>query len=174
MKPISKQWRNCSRACALLVLVTLGACQPTETVNSDLDTFTFVSPTTLEKKPDIKTISGLVMLAEAKLASGDAKMAVSLYLEAAKQSRNPEVAERTAFLARQAGTDNQIQEALSRWREIDPDSHGPHEATFIYAAEYNQPELLQSSLKKLVNSKVDYRSHSVSYTHLTLPTICSV
>lgn len=169
MKPISKQWRNCSRACALLVVVTLGACQPTKTVNSDLDAFTFVSPTTLGKIPDIKTISGLVMLAEAKLASGDAKMAISLYLEAAKQSRNPEVAERTAFLARQAGTDNQIQEALNRWREIDPDTHGPHEATFIYAAEYNQPELLQSSLTKLVNSKVDYRAHWIASFWLGLP-----
>ena len=152
-----------------MVVVTLGACQPTKTVNSDLDAFTFVSPTALEKIPDIKTISGLVMLAEAKLASGDAKMAVSLYLEAAKQSQNPEVAERTAFLARQAGTDNQIQEALSRWREIDPDTHGPHEATFIYAAEYNQPELLQSSLTKLVNSKVDYRAHWIASFWLGLP-----
>ena len=85
MKPISKQWRDCSRACALLVLVTLVACQPVKTANSDLHTIKFASPTTLKKIPDVETISGLVMLAEAKLASDDAKTAVSLYLEAANQ-----------------------------------------------------------------------------------------
>ncbi len=153
----------------MLVLVTLISCQPTKTVNSDLHTVTFAGPTTLAKIPDIKTISGLVMLAEAKLASADAKTAVSLYLEAAKRSWNPQVAERAAFLARQAGTSNQIEEALSRWQEIDPNSHGPHEAAFIYAAEHDQPELLQSSLTKLVNSEADYRAHWLASFWLGLP-----
>ena len=159
MKPISKQWRNCSRACALLVLVTLVACQPPKTLDSDLNTATFVSPATRWKAPDIKTIPGLVILAEAKLASGDAKTAVSLYLKAAKNSRNPNVAERAVFLARQAGTGTQIEEALNRWQEIDPNSLGLHEATVIYAAEYDQSNLLQMSLTKLMNSEVDYRAH---------------
>lgn len=165
MKPILNQWLNCNRACALLVLVTLVACQPTKIVNSDLNTVTLVRPTI----PDIETIAGLVMLAEATLASGDAKTAVSQYLDAAKQSRNPQVAERATFLARQAGTDNQIQEALIRWQEIEPDSHGLHEATIIYAAEYNQPELLQSSLIKLVNSEVNYHAHWMAGFWLGLP-----
>ena len=109
------------------------------------------------------------MLAEAKLASDDAKTAVSLYLEAAKRSWNPQVAERAAFLARQAGTSNQIEEALNRWQKIDPNSHGPHEAAFIYAAEHDQPELLQSSLTKLVNSEADYRAHWLASFWLGLP-----
>ena len=109
------------------------------------------------------------MLAEAKLASDDAKTAVSLYLEAARQSRNPQVAERAAFLARQAGTSDQIEEALSRWQEIDPNSHGLHEATIIYAAEDDQPDLLQSSLTKLVNSEADYRAHWLASFWLGLP-----
>ena len=153
----------------MLVLVTLVACQPTKIVNSDLNKVTSISPKIPTKIPDIRTISGLVMLAEAKIASGDAETAVSIYLRAAKQSQNPKVAERAAFLARQAGTDNQIQEALSRWLEIDPGSHGPHEAAIIYAAEHNQPELLQSSLTKLVTSELDYRAHWLANFWLGLP-----
>ena len=152
-----------------MVLGTLVACQPIKTANSDLRTGKFASPTTLTKIPDVKTISGLVMLAEAKLASDDAKMAVSLYLEAASQSRNPQVAERAAFLARQAGTSDQIEEALGRWQDIDPNSHGLHEATIIYAAEHSQPDLLQSSLTKLVNSDADYRAHWLASFWLGLP-----
>ena len=169
MKPISKQWRDCSRACALLVLVTPVACQPTKTVKSDLNTVTSIKRTTPPEKPEFTTISGLIMFAEAKIAMGDAETAVSLYLRAAKQSRNPEVAERAAFLARQAGTGNQIQEALNRWQEIDPSSDGPHEAAIIYAAEHNQPELLQSSLKKLVHSEPNYRAHWLANVWLGLP-----
>ncbi len=153
----------------MLVLVTLVACQPTKTVNSDLNTVTSISRTTPMGMPGIKTISGLIMFAEAKIASGDAETAVSLYLRAAMQSRNPQVAERAAFLARQAGTSDQIQEALSRWREIDPSSHGPYEAAIIYAAEHNQPELLQSSLTKLVTSQLDYRAHWLANFWLGLP-----
>ena len=152
-----------------MVLVTLVACQPIKTANSDLHTGKFASPKTLTKIPNVKTISGLVMLAEAKLASDDAKTAVSLYLEAAKQSRNPQVAERAAFLARQAGTSDQIEEALSRWQEIDPNSLGLDEATIIYAAEHDQPDLLQSSLTKLVNSEADYRAHWLASFWLGLP-----
>ena len=73
------------------------------------------------------------------------------------------------FLARQAGTSNQIQEALSRWREIDPDSHGLHEATYHLCCGIQSTRLLQSSLTKLVNSKVDYRAHWIASFWLGLP-----
>ena len=86
------------------------------------------------------------MLAEAELARGDADAALSLYLRASRQSTNIEVAERAAFLARQAGSDQQIEEALGRWSDIDPESRGVLEASLIFAAEKSRLETLESSL----------------------------
>ena len=59
---------------------------------------------------EIQTPAGLILLAEAELTAGHLDQAIHLYLKAATKSTNPEVAERAAFLARQAGSDVQIEQ----------------------------------------------------------------
>ena len=131
MKPKSKQWLDCSRACALLVCLTLAGCQPlgaliTETAGSE-STSTAIGTT----KRAIQTPAGLILLAEAELAFGNADAALTLYLKASQQSMNTEVSERAAFLARQVGSDQQIEEALERWSLVDPQSRGALEASLF-------------------------------------------
>ena len=135
MKPKSKQWPDCSRACALLVLLTLAGCQPAGTLISKDPTSD--SNETIVERPqrDIQTPSGLILLAEAELTRGNAEAALTLYLKASQQSANIEVAERAAFLARQVGSDQQIEDALTRWSLVDPESRGALEASLIFAAE---------------------------------------
>ena len=116
-------------------------------------------PTTVQPNRDIQTPSGLIMLAEAELARGNAGAALSLYLRASRQSTNIEVAERAAFLARQAGSDQQMEEALEHWSNVDPESRGALEASLIFAAEKSRPETLESSLTQLLTLEPEYRAH---------------
>ena len=80
-----------------------------------------------------------------------------------------QVAERAAFLARQAGTSDQIEEALSRWQEIDPNSHGLHEATIIYAAEHINPIYSNRHSPNWSTQEADYRAHWLASFWLGLP-----
>jgi Flp pilus assembly protein TadD len=111
------------------------------------------------------------MLAEAELARGNADAALSLYLKASRQSTNIEVAERTAFLARQAGSDQQMEEALERWSDVDPESRGALEASLIFAAEKSRPETLESSLTQLLTLEPEYRAHWFASFWAGLPSV---
>ena len=90
----------------------------------------------------------MILLAEAELALGNADAALILYLKASQRSINAEVSERAAFLARQVGSDQQIEEALERWSLVDPQSRGALEAALIFAAEKGHLEILETSLMK--------------------------
>ena len=80
MKPISKQWPDCSRACALLVFLTIAGCQQTGTLQTES-----------AQSREIQTLAGLILLAEAELSAGNTDQAIRLYLQAAAKSSNPEV-----------------------------------------------------------------------------------
>jgi Flp pilus assembly protein TadD len=159
MKPKSKQWPDCSRACALLVLLTLAGCQPADTLITEHPTFGSNETTVVQPNRDIQTPSGLILLAEAELARGNADAALTLYLKASQHSANIEVAERAAFLARQVGSDQQIEGALTRWSRVDPESRGALEASLIFAAEKSRLETLENSLTQLLTLEPEYRAH---------------
>ena len=108
---------------------------------------------------EIQTPAGLILLAEAELTAGNIDQAIHLYSKAASKSTNPEVAERAAFLARQAGSDIQIEQALDRWKAINPDSRGALEASIIFNAERSRPDALEESLTRLFTLEPDYRAH---------------
>ena len=159
MKPQLKQWRDCSRACTLLVSLAFVGCQPIDPLvkTQQADGFETVDQPTSSR--EIETPAGLILLAEAQLLEENVAQAVTLYLDASKKSTNPEVAERAAFLARQAGSSAQIEEALARWIEIEPDSRGAQEASLIFAAENQRLEQLESALTRLLTLEPDYRAH---------------
>ncbi|MDC3032953.1 tetratricopeptide repeat protein, partial [Litorivicinus sp.] len=113
----------------------------------------------VEPKRAIQTPAGLILLAEAELSLGNADAALTLYLKAAQQSMNSEVSERAAFLARQAGSDQQIEEALERWSVVDPKSRGALEASLIFAAENSRLKILETSLTQLLTLEPEYRTH---------------
>ncbi|MEK9670207.1 MAG: tetratricopeptide repeat protein, partial [Gammaproteobacteria bacterium] len=147
------------RACALLVLLTLVGCQPAGKVITEYPPTRSDQKTVVQPNRGIQSPSGLIMLAEAELARGNADAALSLYLRASRQSTNIEVAERAAFLARQVGSDQQIEEALGRWSNVDPESGGALEASLIFAAEKSRLETLESSLTQLLTLEPEYRAH---------------
>jgi len=159
MKPKSKQWPDCSRACVLLVCLTLAGCQPPGTLINEAPDSESTSTAVVEPKRAIQTPAGLILLAEAELALGNADAAMILYLKASQQSMNTEVSERAAFLARQVGSDQQIEEALERWSLVDPQSRGALEASLIFAAEKSRLEILETSLTRLLTLEPDYRAH---------------
>ena len=159
MKPISKQWPDCSRACALLVFLTISGCQPTGTLQRESAHHTTESAAESGRPREIQTSAGIILLAEAELTAGNTDHAIYLYLQAAAKSSNPEVSERAAFLARQADSDAQIEQALDRWRAIDPDSRGTLEASIIFNAERNRVDALRGSLTQLFELEPDYRAH---------------
>jgi tetratricopeptide (TPR) repeat protein len=108
---------------------------------------------------EIQTPAGLILLAEAELTAENTYKAINLYLQAAAKSSNPEVSERAAFLARQAGSDAQIEQAFDRWKAIDPDSRSLLEASIIFNAERNRQDALEDSLTQLLALEPQYRAH---------------
>ncbi len=142
-----------------MVLLTFAGCQPAGTLISKDPTSN--SNETIVERPhrDIQTPSGLILLAEAELTRGNTEAALTLYLKASQQSANIEVAERAAFLARQVGSDQQIEDALTRWSLVDPESRGALEASLIFAAEKSRLEALESSLTQLLTLEPEYRAH---------------
>ena len=159
MKPISNQWPDCSRACALLVSLTIAGCQPIGTLQTESADRAMNSVIESAQPREIQTPAGLILLAEAELTAGNIDQALHLYLKAASKSTNPEVAERAAFLARQAGSDVQIEQALDRWKAIDPDSRGALEASIIFNAERSWLDALDESLTQLFALEPNYRAH---------------
>ena len=159
MKPKSKQWPDCSRAFALLVCLTLAGCQPPGTLITEPLGSESTSTAGVEPKRAIQTPAGLILLAEAELALGNADAALTLYLRASRQSMNAEVSERAAFLARQIGSDQQIEKALERWMLVDSKSRGALEASVIFAAEKSRLEVLEASLTRLLTLEPEYRAH---------------
>lgn len=159
MKPISKQWPDCSRACVLLVFLTIAGCQPIGTLQTESADRAMESVIESAQPREIQTPAGLILLAEAELTAGHLDQAIHLYLKAAAKSTNPEVAERAAFLARQAGSDVQIEQALDRWKAIDPDSRGALEASIIFNAERSRLDALDESLTQLFALEPNYRAH---------------
>lgn len=159
MKPISKQWPDCSRACALLVFLTIAGCQPTGILQTESAHHAVESAVESAQPREILTPGGLILLAEAELTSGNTDQAIYLYLQAAAKSANPEVSERAASVARQAGSDVQIEQALDRWRAVEPDSRGALEASIIFNAERNRLDALEDSLSRLLALEPDYRAH---------------
>ncbi len=142
-----------------MVLLTLAGCQPAGTVMTKDPTSGSSETTVTQPHRDIQTPSGLILLAEAELARGNADAALILYLRASKQSTNIEVAERAAFLARQVGSTEQIEDALTRWSIVDPESRGALEASLIFAAEKSRLETLEGSLTQLLTLEPEYRAH---------------
>ena len=135
MKPISKQWRNCSRACALLVLVTLVACQPIKTANSICIRANLLAPRLSQRYLMLKQFLSNARRGEARLRR---RKNSSLSLSRGCKSKPESTGSGASSIFSEAGTSDQIEEALSRWQEIDPNSLGLHEATIIYAAEHDQ------------------------------------
>ena len=142
-----------------MVCLTLAACQPLGTSITEPPGSESMSTAVIEPKRAIQTPAGLILLAEAELSLGNADAALILYLKAAQQSTNTEVSERAAFLARQAGSDQQIEEALERWSLVDPQSLGALEASLIFAAEKSRSEILETSLTQLLTLEPEYRTH---------------
>ena len=169
MKPkLSEMW-NCSRAYALLVFLTLAGCQPEGTLLTEHSTNQSNKTAITQINRDIQTTSGLILLAEAELALGNADTALSLYIRASHNTNNVDVSERAAFLARQTGSDQQIEEAIKRWTVVDPESRGALEASLIFAAEKNRIETLEVSLTKLLSLEPDYRAHWLASFWSELP-----
>ena len=133
-----------------MVCLTLAGCQPLGTLITEPPGSESTSAAVVEPKRAIQTPAGLILLAEAELARGNADAALTLYLKASKQSMNTEVSERATFLARQVGSDQQIEEALERWSLVDPQSRGALEASVIFAAEKGRLEILETSLTRLL------------------------
>ena len=142
-----------------MVCLTLAGCQPPGTLITEAPDSESISTTVVEPKRAIQTPAGLILLAEAELALGNTDAALTLYLKASQQSMNTEVTERAAFLARQVGSDQQIEEALERWSLVDPHSRGALEASLIFAAEKSRLEILETSLTRLLTLEPEYRAH---------------
>lgn len=70
MKPISKQWPDCSRACVLLVFLTIAGCQPIGTLQTESADRAMESVIESAQPREIQTPAGLILLAEAELTAG--------------------------------------------------------------------------------------------------------
>ena len=158
MKPMFDKSKDYTRAFTLLVCLAVSACQPHEKLQKQLSQ----NATEQLKSRDVRTIystAGLVLFAEAQLAEGYVQQALKTYLRATMRSQNVEVAERTAFLARQAGTPDQVIKALDRWKLIDPTSQVASEASIIFYAERQNAIALEQSLTQLLQLEPNYSAH---------------
>ena len=142
-----------------MVFLTIAGCQPTGILQTESAHHAVESAVESAQPREILTPAGLILLAEAELTSGNTDQAIYLYLQAAAKSANPEVSERAASVARQAGSDVQIEQALDRWRAVEPDSRGALEASIIFNAERNRLDALEDSLSRLLALEPDYRAH---------------
>ena len=142
-----------------MVFLTIAGCQPTGTLQTESTHRAIESAVESAQPREIQTPAGLILMAEAELTAGNKDQAIHLYLKAASKSTNPEVSERAAFLARQAGSDVQVEQILDRWKTIDPDSRGALEASVIFNAERNRVDALEDSLTQLFALEPDYRAH---------------
>ncbi len=142
-----------------MVFLTIAGCQQTGTLQTESAHHAIESTVESPQSREIQTLAGLILLAEAELSAGNTDQAIRLYLQAAAKSSNPEVSERATFLARQAGSDAQIVQALDSWKAIDPESRGVLEASIIFNAERNQVGPLEDALTQLLQLEPDYPAH---------------
>ena len=158
------KWPNCNRASVLCVCLLLTACQTVPSTESvEADATPLVQPTqVMGSSYQPRTPAGLVLMAERALAENRTERAVTLYLQAAEQSEQSEVAERAAFLARQVGAPSQSARALTRWRQLDPNNQSALEASLIYAVEHGTAIEAQQSLGRLLTLDPDYQVHWIA------------
>ena len=168
MKPMFDKSQYYTRAFTLLVCLATTACQPHGKLQKQLSHNGMVHPKIRDVRV-IDSLAGLVLFAEAQLAEGYAQQAVQTYLKATMMSKNVEVAERAAFLARQAGTPDQTTKALDRWKHIDPTSRVASEASIIFYAESQNAMALKQSLTHLLQLDPNYSAHWMASFWAGLP-----
>ncbi|MCM2355266.1 MAG: tetratricopeptide repeat protein [Arenimonas sp.] len=83
---------------------------------------------------------GEVMAGEFALQQGDLVLAAGHYLEAARGSRDPGLAERAARIALLAGPGAPVADAIARWRELAPESMAVRAAAISFALEQGNAE----------------------------------
>ena len=150
MKSMLVPWRDCNRACAIWVCLLIAACQPMPLKPAgDATEHTPIQQTA-------NSVAGKIILAEALLSENQAEAALSLYLEAASQSQQPDVAQRAAFLARQVGSATDSQQALDRWLALAPNALSAHEASLIAAAEQARFAAVEHALIEIFRLEPDY------------------
>lgn len=110
------------------------------------------------------SVGGQILLAEAFLQDpdGDPARAIPLYEAAARDTSDPTVAARATAVARQYGSKEATQRALSLWLERAPQSLQAHEAGFVVALESNQLDRALEHLTALLNSGEDYKTQWIS------------
>ncbi len=162
------KWLDCTRAFTLLVCLVLNACQPSELLKEQSSHAGAAKPNSQGAQPGI-SVAGLVLLAEAQLAEGNAKQSLKNYVMAAMRSNNPEISERAIFLARQVGSPNQIKKVLDRWKQIDPVSRSAWEESIIFYSETQNMLALEQSLSQLLRLEPDYRADWIASFWTSLP-----
>ena len=168
MKSMFDKSRYHTRAFPLLFCLAVTGCQPDGKLQKQVAQNKVVEPISLDIRA-INSPAGLVLFAEAQLAEGYAKQAVTSYLRAAIRSKNSEVAERAAFLARQAGSPNQIRIALDRWKQVDPASLVALEASVIFYAERQEVLAVEDSLTRLFQLEPNYQAYWMANFWSDLP-----
>ena len=88
-----------------MVFLTLAGCQTEGTLLTEHPANQSNKTAITQINRDIQTTSGLILLAEAELALGNADTALSLYIRASHHTNNVDVSERAAFLVRQPVAD---------------------------------------------------------------------
>lgn len=159
------QWPDCNRACAIWVCLLLAACQPVARTSA-------VAPLGQVTPVDSRvpaSPAGKILLAEELLLNNHLHAGLALYLEAAEQSQQPEVAQRAAFIARQVGSPEQNQQALARWLILAPDDLSVHEASFISATEQDRFDEAETELGTILRLNPEYTGHWLASFWAGLP-----
>jgi tetratricopeptide (TPR) repeat protein len=159
------QWPDCNRACAIWVCLLLAACQPVARTTVGAPAAQ-VSP--IDSSVPVSA-AGKILLAEELLLNNQFNAGLALYLKAAAQSQQPEVAQRAAFLARQVGSPEQSQQALARWLALSPDDLSAHEASFISATEQDRFDEAETELDTILTLNSEYTGHWLASFWAGLP-----
>ena len=161
-KPMSKLWADCSRASAPLVFLMLTGCQALAIAPVGLNSEIAQPSVDAALKTVQKTTqsaAGLVLLAEYALKGNHLEEAMHLYLDAARRSKNPDVAARAASLARQIGTTEDSKLAITHWLRLAPNTESSLEASFIFETEQGNHEIAGRHLKSIVSLNTNYRAN---------------
>lgn len=107
-----------------------------------------------------------IMVAEFAQHEGDLALAVRHYLHAARQSRDPAVAERAAMLAVQAGNNPDALETARLWVSLSPDNLEAHQAVAVLYLRQDKAPQAMLHLQHLLEA-IEKRRKGAGYLLIT-------